>query len=61
MLADFLFGQKLQVSMMPDEHALNGERVNIDPKQQSFVLVMLLYDVLEEFVVNAGDGDIVLA
>ena len=61
MLADFLFGEKLKVSFMPDENALNGECVNINPDQQSFVLVMLLYDVLEEFVVNAGDGDIVLA
>ena len=61
MLADFLFGEKLKVSFLPDENALNGERIEISPDQQSFVLVMLLYDVLEEFVVNAGDGDIVLA
>ena len=60
MLADFLFGHKLQVSMVPDEKALNSERVVVDPKQQSFILVMILYDVLEEMVVNAGQGDIVL-
>jgi hypothetical protein len=59
-LCDFLFGKQLDVSMKDDPDGLTGERVVVNEGQHAFVLVMLLYDVLEEMVVNAGDGDVVV-
>lgn len=50
LLADFLFGRKLQVSFVTEPGSLTGERVVILPEQSSFVLVMLLYDVVEELI-----------
>jgi hypothetical protein len=61
LLHDFLFGEGLKVTFKPDVDALTGERVEISDKQSSFVLIMLLYDVLEEMVVNSGKGDILLS
>jgi hypothetical protein len=61
LLYDFLFGEKLQVSFRTEPGALAGESMVINPGQQSFVLVMMLYDVFEELVVNAGKGNITLA
>lgn len=61
MLCDFLFGEKLQLSFKSDPGSLTGEKVEILPTQKLFVLVMILYDVLEEMVVNAGGGDVVLS
>lgn len=61
LLADFLFGEKLKVSYQSDPGTLTGEQVIISPQQKLFELVMLLYDVLEEFIVNAGNGDVVLS
>lgn len=56
LLADFLFGRKLDVALISDPATLTGERVSIMPGQSLFVLVMLLYDVLEELIVtNTGD------
>src|ERR1700677_802070 len=53
LLADFLFGHKLEVALVSDPEALTGERVSIMPTQSLFVLVMLLYDVLEELIVTS--------
>ncbi len=61
LLHDFLFGESLKVSFKSDANALTGERVDILEKQSSFVLIMLLYDVLEEMVVNSGKGDVLLS
>ncbi len=61
LLYDFLFGEKLQVSFRTDPGSLAGEAVVINPAQQSFILVMMLYDVFEELVVNAGKGSITLS
>ena len=60
LLHDFLFGESLKVQFKPDPNALTGERVEILEKQSNFVLIMLLYDVLEEMVVNSGKGDVLL-
>jgi len=60
-MADFLFGKKLGVSLTPDPETLTGELVKVLPTQSAFVLVMLLYDVMEEMVINAGKGDVILA
>lgn len=60
LLADFLFGHKLDVALVSDPAALTGERVNIMPAQSLFVLVMLLYDVLEELIVTATGPQVVL-
>ncbi|NCX93212.1 MAG: hypothetical protein EBX40_00855 [Gammaproteobacteria bacterium] len=61
LLCDFLFGEPLKVHFRDDPQALTHERVEILHEQHTFTLVMLLYDVLEELVVNAGTGDVVLA
>ena len=61
LLSDFLFGEGLKVQFKSDPNALTGERVDIAENQSSFVLIMLLYDVLEEMVVNSGSGDVLLA
>ncbi len=61
LLFDFLFGEKMQVSLRSDPGALTGDVVVVTPTQQSFVLVMMLYDVFEELAVNAGKGNIVLS
>jgi hypothetical protein len=58
LLADFLFGAPLKVSFPSDGAALTGERLQVSEQQKSFVLVMLLYDVLEEFIVTAGSGNV---
>ncbi len=58
LLADFLFGRKLDVAMVNDPEALTSERVNIMPEQSLFVLVMLLYDVVEEYVVTTTGNEI---
>lgn len=60
LLADFLFGRKLEVALVSDPIALTGERVNVMPEQSLFVLVMLLYDVLEELVVTTTGTQIQL-
>ncbi len=60
LLADFLFARKLEVALVSDAATLTGERVNIMPEQSLFVLVMLLYDVLEELVVTQTGDQIVL-
>lgn len=59
-LSDFLFAKKLDVALVSDPSTLTGERVNIMPEQSLFVLVMLLYDVVEEAVVNAKGDEILL-
>lgn len=53
LLADFLFGRKLQVSFVTEPGSLTGEKVVILPEQSAFMLVMLLYDVVEELMVAA--------
>jgi hypothetical protein len=60
-LSDFLFGSQLNVSLVPDADSLTGERVVINEQQHSFVLIMLLYDVLEEMIINSGGGDVNLS
>ena len=59
-LGDFLFGRQLQISFKDDPEALTGEKIVLGDSQEAFILVMLLYDMLEEMVVNAADGDVVL-
>lgn len=61
LLADFLFGRKLDVALVSDPSTLTGEKVSIMPEQSLFVLVMLLYDVLEELVVTSTSNQIVLS
>lgn len=60
LLCDFLFGEPLHVSYVSNPKALTGEEVVISDRQHPFTLVMLLYDTVEELMVNAGDGDVVL-
>jgi hypothetical protein len=52
LLMDFLFGRKLSVSLVSDPDTLTGERVNIMPEQSLFEFVMMLYDVVEEYIVT---------
>lgn len=59
-LSDFLFGGQLNVSLVSDSDALTGERVVINEQQNNFTLIMLLYDVLEEMIVNAGGDTVTL-
>jgi len=61
LLTDFLFGRKLDVALVSDPSALTGEKVNIMPEQSLFVLVMILYDVLEELVVTSTGSQIQLS
>lgn len=61
LLCDFLFAEPLHVSYTSNPDALTGEELVISDRQHLFTLVMLLYDVVEELVVNAGDGDVVLS
>lgn len=61
LLSDFLFGESLKVNFRDDGNALTGERLELQDKQHRFMFVMLLYDVLEEMAVNAGEGDILLS
>lgn len=60
LLADFLFGRKLDVALVSDPATITGERVSIMPEQSLFVLVMLLYDVLEELIVTNTGNQVVL-
>lgn len=60
LLCDFLFAESLHVNYNSSPDALTGEVVVIADRQHMFTLVMLLYDVVEELIVNAGDGDVVL-
>ena len=60
LLCDFLFGEPLHVSYTSNPKALTGEDVVISDRQHPFTLVMLLYDTVEELIVNAGDGDVIL-
>lgn len=52
LLSDFLFARKLHVSFVSAPMSLTGEKVVLLPEQSSFVLVMLLYDVVEELMVS---------
>ena len=55
LLADFLFGKKLQVSFVNEPSSLTGEKVVVLPEQSAFMMVMLLYDVTEELMLsNSG-------
>ena len=60
LLADFLFGRKLDVALVNDPDALTGERVSVMPEQSAFVLVMLLYDVVEEYMITTPGNEITL-
>jgi len=60
-LADFLFGRKLMLSIVPDQDALSGEKVVMQEDESAFVVVMVLYDVLEEMVIAATGDEIVLS
>jgi hypothetical protein len=51
LLADFLFGRKLQVSFVTEPGSLTGEKIVVLPEQSAFILVMLLHDVVEELVI----------
>jgi hypothetical protein len=61
LLADFLFGRKLMLSIVPDHEALSGEKVVMQAEESAFIVVMLLYDVLEEMVQTATGDEIVLS
>ena len=61
MLADFLFGRKLMLSIVPDHEALSGEKVVMQAEESAFIVVMLLYDVLEEIVMTASGDEVVLS
>ena len=54
LLADFLFGEKLKVAFADDPESLSGERAEVEAEQYTFVLLMMLYDVVEELFVTAG-------
>ncbi|MCX7122850.1 MAG: hypothetical protein NTV32_04150 [Gammaproteobacteria bacterium] len=54
LLADFLFGRKMSVALVNDPETLTGERVNIMAEQSLFEFVMLLHDVVEEYVVTTS-------
>lgn len=58
LLADFLFGHKLEVALVNDPNAMTSERVSIMPEQSIFVLMMLLYDVLEEYMITTPGNEI---
>lgn len=60
-LADFLFGRKLMLSVVPDPDALSGEKVVIQAEESAFLVVLMLYDVLEEMVIAATGDEIVLS
>jgi len=60
LLCDFLFGEPLHVNYINNSKSLTGEEVVILDKQHPFTLVMLLYDTVEELIINAGDGDVAL-
>jgi intracellular multiplication protein IcmS len=61
LLSDFLFSRSLDVSYPSDPSALVGERLQVGEGQHTFVLIMLLHDVVEELVVNAGEGDVTIS
>lgn len=61
LLSDFLFGESLHVNYKTQPNSLTGEEVVIADAQHAFTLVMLLYDTVEELIINAGDGDVVLS
>ncbi|PCI37977.1 MAG: hypothetical protein COB50_03005 [Thiotrichales bacterium] len=54
-LNDFLFSETLSVSFLDDPDSLTGEIVEMRPDQKPFVMIMMLYDVFEEYVVKAED------
>lgn len=56
LLCDFLFGESLKVSYQDDHTALMGEKLVVHPEQDTFVLIMLVFDVIEEIFVTAGDA-----
>jgi len=61
MLAEFLFGRKLMLSIVPDHEALCGEKVVMQAEESAFIVVMLLYDVLEEMAITASGEEIILS
>lgn len=61
LLMDFLFGRKLDVALVSDPATLTGETVKIMPEQSLFILVMILYDVLEELVVTSSGTQVQLS
>lgn len=61
LLADFLFGESLHVNYKTHPTSMTGEEVIVSDQQHAFTLVMLLYDVVEELIINAGDGDVALS
>lgn len=61
LLMDFLFGRKLQVSFVSDPTSLTGEKVVIMPEQSAFIMVMILYDVVEELMIGVAGKVVTLS
>ena len=57
LLSDFLFGRSLQCSYVDDAGALTGERLVIAEDENIFIVIMMLYDIVEEMFVMAGTAD----
>ena len=60
-LSDFLFNGPTMATFVADDEALTGERLSIDDEEHVFLLLMLLYDVVEEMVANSSGGDVIVS
>lgn len=57
-LNEFLFNKSFEVNYSDTPDSLTGETLKISDKENMFMFVMIIYDILEELISNA-DKDIV--
>lgn len=51
-LSDFLFNKSFEVNYVDDPQSLTGEVLKVSDRENRFMLLMVMYDVLEEMIAN---------
>lgn len=51
-LSDFLFNRSLNVNYVDAADSISGEKLKVSSEENTFIVLMLIYDALEELISN---------
>ena len=57
-LSDFLFNRSLDINYVDAPDGLTGESLKVSDRENSFIVIMLIYDSLEE-IISTQNKDVI--